>query len=123
MNQKGKPNYYEETDLVADEKLKAYILKIVEKIRTEYRPEKIILFGSYAYGKPTRDSDIDLLIIKETNERPIDRRVRIRRIVDIREPISFSPIVLTPKELAFRFEMEDQFLKEILNKGEILYAR
>jgi predicted nucleotidyltransferase len=108
--------------LVADEKLKAYILKIVEKIRKEYRPEKIILFGSYAYGKPSRDSDIDFLIIKETEERPIDRRVRIRRIVDIREPISFSPIVITPKELAFRLSKGDQFFKEILNKGETLYA-
>jgi predicted nucleotidyltransferase len=109
--------------LIADEKLKAYILKIVEKIEKEYGPEKIVLFGSYAYGEPNRDSDIDLLIVKETNERPIDRRVRIRRIVDIREPISFSPIVVTPKELAFRLSMGDQFFKEILNKGETLYVR
>ncbi|MCK4385338.1 MAG: nucleotidyltransferase domain-containing protein [candidate division Zixibacteria bacterium] len=109
--------------MVADEKLRGYILKLVEKIRKEYRPEKIILFGSYAYGKPTRDSDIDLLIIKETDERPIDRRVRMRRIVDIREPISFSPIVVTPEELAFRLKKGDQFFKEILNKGETLYAR
>jgi predicted nucleotidyltransferase len=109
--------------LVADKKLKTYILKIVERIKKEYRPEKIVLFGSYAYGKPTRDSDIDLLIIKETDERPIDRRVRIRRIADIREPISFSPIVVTPKELAFRLSRGDPFFKEILDKGETLYAR
>jgi hypothetical protein len=42
--------------------------------------------------------------------------------VDIREPISFSPIVVTPKELAFRLRIGDQFFREILNKGEILYA-
>ena len=54
---------------------------IVDKIISEYKPKKIILFGSYAYGTPTEDSDIDLLIVKDTDERPIDRWVEVKKIL------------------------------------------
>lgn len=53
--------------------IRQIILRMVEKIAKEYQPRKIILFGSYAYGEPTQDSDVDLLIIKNTDKRPIDR--------------------------------------------------
>ena len=55
---------------------------IVDKIISEYKPKKIILFGSYAYGTPTEDSDIDLLIVKDTDERPIDRWVEVKKILE-----------------------------------------
>ncbi|MBI5166241.1 MAG: nucleotidyltransferase domain-containing protein [candidate division NC10 bacterium] len=67
--------------MTADVNVKKIILEIVEKIKKEYQPSRIILFGSYVYGKPDKDSDIDLLIIKDTQDRPIDRRVTVRRIV------------------------------------------
>lgn len=109
--------------MTADEELRKIILNIVEKIKREYQPEKIILFGSYAYGTPDRDSDIDLLIIKETRDRPIDRRVAVARIAsDSKRLIPFEPIVLTPKELSERLEIGDQFIEEIIRKGEVLYA-
>ncbi len=96
---------------------------IIEKIKSEYQPDKIILFGSYAYGTPNRDSDIDLLIIKKTHDRPIDRRVSVARIVsDPERLIPVEPIVLTPKEVNERLKIGDQFLKEILKKGKVLYA-
>jgi len=99
------------------------ILDIVEKIKKEYQPERIILFGTFAYGTPDRDSDIDLLIIKDTPERPIDRRVAVTRIVsDPKRLVPFEPIVLTPQEIAARLKIGDQFVKEILQKGEILYG-
>ncbi len=99
------------------------ILQIVEKIRREYRPSKIILFGSYAYGVPRPDSDIDLLIIKDTPERPIDRRVAVRRIVsDPKRLVPFEPVVLTPAEVEQRLKMGDQFLREIMERGEVLHA-
>ena len=99
------------------------IMEILDKIVTKYQPEKIILFGSYAYGKPDDDSDIDFLIIKNTDERPIDRRVRIRRIVsDSTRRTPFGPIVLTSVELQKRIEIGDQFIAEILTKGEVLYG-
>ena len=55
------------------------ILDIVEKIKEGYDPQMIMLFGSYAYGKPHEDSDIDLLVVKKTAQRPIDRRVFVSR--------------------------------------------
>ncbi|MEW6026655.1 MAG: nucleotidyltransferase domain-containing protein [Planctomycetota bacterium] len=106
-------------------KLGARFWDIVERIKDEYTPERIILYGSFAYGHPNRNSDIDLLIIKDTQERPIDRRIRVRRIADIRDSSypAFSPIVLTNKELKRRVQIGDQFVKEILNKGKVLYAK
>ena len=88
-------------EMNTDTKVQDLILKIVEKLKKEYQPEKIILFGSYAYGKSDRDSDVDLLIIKDTPERPIDRRVAVSRIVS--NPKRLTPvevIVLTPEEIA-----------------------
>ena len=109
--------------MTGDKEIRQTILEIVEKIKREYRPEKIILFGSYAYGTPTRDSDIDLLIIKESTDRPIDRRVAVRRIVcDPKRVIAFEPIVMTPEEVRQRLEIGDQVLREIITRGEVLYA-
>jgi predicted nucleotidyltransferase len=107
----------------ADDAVKKMIGTVVEKIRTAYKPEKIILFGSYAYGEPGRDSDIDLLVIKETDERPIDRRMTVRRIVtDPKRRVALEILVLTPGEIRNRLDVGDQFISEILDKGEILYA-
>ena len=61
-------------------KYKKTILEITEKIKKKYRPEKIILFGSYAYGEPDEDSDIDLFIIKNTRKRRIYRFVEVKKI-------------------------------------------
>ena len=88
-----------------------------------YRPEKIILFGSYAYGRPRKDSDIDLLIIKQTKARHIDRAVKIREIIkDENRFFAIEPLVYTPYEIKKRLEMEDDFIKTILEKGVILYG-
>ena len=109
--------------MTGNQEISAMILEMVEKIKQGYQPEKIILFGSYAYGTPQRDSDIDLLIIKETAERPIDRRVEVSRMVsDPNRLIPFEPMVLTPAELEKRIQVGDQFVQEILKKGEVLYA-
>ena len=111
--------------MVADRKLNGILTHIVEIIKTKYNPERIILYGSFAYGKPDENSDIDLLIIKKTSERPIDRRVKIRHMVDIRDSSfpAFSPVVLTPEEIEKRKEIGDQIIEEIFAKGEVLYAR
>ncbi len=99
------------------------ILKMVEKIIKEYQPKKIILFGSYAYGEPTEDSDIDLLIIKDTDKRPIDRWVEVKRVLrDTARTLPVSPLVYTEKEIEERMAIKDFFLKEILETGEVLYV-
>ncbi len=102
---------------------RAQIDKIVRQVVDAYQPEKVILFGSYAYGEPDADSDLDLLIIKRTSERFIDRWMSVRQIVsDPDSSVPFEPIVLTPEELEERLAIGDQFIEEIVTKGEILYA-
>jgi len=110
-------------EMVTPQKVEEIIQDILEKLLTGYAPQKVILFGSYAYGTPRPDSDIDLLIIKETSERFIDRWVTVRRLLsDPRRTIPIETIVLTPQEVSERLEIGDQFLAEILGKGEVLYA-
>lgn len=96
---------------------------MVKKLVAEYRPERVILFGSYAYGDPLPDSDIDLLIIKETTDRPIDRWAKVRQILsDPHRMQALDALVLTPQELSHRLGIGDQFVAEILEKGRVLYA-
>ncbi|UCD85486.1 MAG: nucleotidyltransferase domain-containing protein [Deltaproteobacteria bacterium] len=108
------------------ESIETLLGKIVEVIREEYAPDKIILFGSYGYGAPTEESDIDLLIIRETDKPFHKRWAEVCHIIsEIRKGkgIAFSPFVVTPQELQERLEIGDQFFEEIVNKGEVLYAR
>jgi predicted nucleotidyltransferase len=99
------------------------IKEIVDILIKQYHPSKIILFGSYAYGKPTEDSDIDLLIIKETDKkRRIDRFVEVQSLIYNKEArIPVSPLVLTKEELEERLNMGDDFIEEIITKGKVLY--
>jgi predicted nucleotidyltransferase len=111
-------------EMVTDKRIRKVILDIAERIKKNYNPEKIILFGSYAYGKPTRDSDIDMLIVKETKKRSMDRWFTLKKLCqDPNRGIPFSPLVFTPKELDYRLSLGDQFIKDILGKGQILYER
>jgi predicted nucleotidyltransferase len=98
--------------------------RIITVLRKHYEPEKIILFGSYAYGKPSETSDIDLLIIKETDKPFFQRLAELRKIVsEARRGYAFEPVVLTPEELKERLKRGDQFFQEIVEKGTVLYAR
>ena len=84
---------------------------IVSRLNKSYDPEKIILYDSYAYGNPTSDSDIDLLIIKDTAKRPVDRFVEVKQIIyQPGRSIPISPIVYTPKELEERLKMGIDFV-------------
>lgn len=108
--------------MLADPRVRDTVQAIVEKIVAGYQPEKIILFGSYAYGSPDPDSDIDLLIIKRTDERPIDRRVAVTGLAsDPKRLIPLEPLVLTPDELAECLATGNQFIEEILREGELVY--
>jgi len=110
--------------MIEDSHARHVIDDIVTRLKREYRPEKIILFGSYAYGKPTRDSDIDLFIIKDTPESPFQRRITVRRICHAPDHhIPFQPLVATPSEWTERLKMGDPFFLEIQSKGEMLYAK
>ena len=109
--------------MTKNREIKNTIFKIVERIKKEYHPEKIILFGSYAYGTPDKNSDVDLFILKSTKKNRIDRFVEVKRIIyDPKIKLVFSPLVYTPKEVKGRISLGDDFVKEILEKGEVLYA-
>lgn len=109
---------------VDDPKLRKSLRRVVRRIVETYQPEKIILFGSYAYGQPHPDSDLDLLIIKETDKRPIDRRIAVRTLLRPLKPRpTVSPLVVTQDEITTRLKMGDPFANEIVTRGRVLYER
>jgi len=108
---------------IKNPKARKLINTIAKKIIAKYKPQKIILFGSYAYGNPRKNSDVDLLVIKRTGQRHIDRSTKIREILDKENRlIAIEPLIYTPKEINERLEMEDDFIKNIMEKGIILYG-
>ena len=99
------------------------IAEMTRRLVKEVQPQKIVLFGSHAYGKTDRDSDIDLLIIAESSDDFFQRLMMVRKVVSgLHDGIPLDPIVLTPQEVAQRLEAGDQFISEALEKGEILYG-
>ncbi len=97
------------------------IQEIKNHIVRGVHPEKIILFGSYAYGTPTKDSDLDLLIILPTKE-PMHKRIyRIRKLLsEFRIPKDI--IVYTPEEVETWKNVSNAFITSIMKKGKILYG-
>ena len=109
--------------MIDDKNIKNLVSQIVDKIIREYQPKKIILFGSYAYGEPNENSDIDLLIVKNTDKRPIDRWIEVKRLLrGISQNVPITPLIYTEKELEERKAIKDFFIGEILEKGESLYG-
>jgi predicted nucleotidyltransferase len=96
---------------------------VVQKIVDAFNPEKIILFGSYAYGKPNIDSDVDMLVVMESNERLAPRTSRVLgAILDVKT-FPMDLLVRTPQELQHRLAIGDFFMREVIARGEVLYAR
>jgi predicted nucleotidyltransferase len=95
--------------------------QITQKVVHAFQPKNIILFGSYAYGKPTADSDLDLLIVMESRDRPAERIRKVSDLFDPR-PLPMDFIVLTPGEVRQRLSGFDPFLEEVLERGQTLYG-
>jgi uncharacterized protein len=98
---------------------KAEIKSLCQQIVDNFQPEKVVLFGSYAYGTPNEDSDIDLLVIMPYAGNELDQMVTVRRRLKSTFPLDV--LVKTSAQLKERIEMEDFFIKEIIEKGTILY--
>lgn len=98
------------------------IPEVVARIVSQLHPEKIILFGSYAYGTPTPDSDVDLLIIMETQAPRKDRSWAVSRLF-IPRPFPLDIIVKTPQEIDRALSGRDFFVQEIIARGQVLYER
>jgi predicted nucleotidyltransferase len=96
--------------------------EVVQRLVLALHPEKIILFGSHAYGQPGADSDVDLLVVMETDERPAQRIARVSALLSPR-PFPVDIVVRTPGELARDLRRTDPFMHEVVEKGRILYER
>jgi len=96
--------------------------KAVHRIVETLHPEKVILFGSYAYGRPTPDSDVDLLVILETSAPDKERYLAVCRLLRPR-PFPVDILVRTPQEVSRALEKGDFFMLEILSQGKVLYER
>jgi len=98
---------------------------IVETLRS-LNPDKIILFGSYAYGNPKEGSDIDLLVIKDIpKEKVRDYRIKIKKLLWLqfsKHNISFDVLVDSEERISDRIKIGDLFYEEIYNKGQVIYA-
>lgn len=89
------------------------------EIARQFRPRRIILFGSYAYGKPTRDSDVDLLVIMPHKGSGADQATQIR--LKLRAPFPMDLLVRSPQKIRQRLAWGDFFIQEIVEKGKVLY--
>jgi len=96
------------------------IRRFARQVAEQFEPDKIILFGSYAYGTPHADSDVDFLVVMPCRNE-LDQAVRIRIAVDHQFPLDL--IVRTPKNMQWRLEEGDSFLREITSRGKVLYEK
>ncbi len=95
--------------------------EVTDRIVRNYRPEKVILFGSHAWGRPTPDSDFDLLVIKSTSASRRERIRQLRRSIGpARYPIDC--LVYTPQELDRKIRDDrNLFLEDVVVHGKVLY--
>ncbi len=98
------------------------IEKVALKIATHFNVDKIILFGSYAYGKPNPNSDVDLLVVMKTDRRPLQHRLEITKSL-IPFHFGLDIIVRSKEEIERRISIGDFFLHEAYTKGKTIYER
>ena len=98
----------------------ALLAEITQRIVSAFQPDRIILFGSYAYGEPNADSDVDLLVIMDSDE-PIARRIiHVAEVAQVRF-LPMDILVYTPDEIEERLAKGDSFVIDILSRGKVLY--
>lgn len=96
--------------------------EVVQRLAAHLQPEKIILFGSYAYGSPTPDSDVDLLVIVQSDKPTTERYLAVSRLLYPR-PFPIDLLVRTPQEVEDALRAGDFFMQEIVTQGRVLYER
>ena len=96
------------------------IRRFARQVAEHFQPHKIILFGSYAYGTPHADSDVDILVIMPARNQ-LDQAVKIELACD--PPFPLDIIVRTPHNMQWRLAEGESFLREITTKGKVLYEK
>lgn len=99
---------------------RSVIRRFARDVADRFQPEKIILFGSHAYGRPHADSDVDILVVMPARNQ-LDEAARISQTIC--PPFSLDIIVRTPKNLRWRLAEGDSFLNEIMTRGKVLYEK
>lgn len=99
--------------------INAQIKSLCRQIVENFNPQKIILFGSYAYGKPTADSDVDLLVVMPLKEKNTKKAIEI--LACLKTTLPTDLLVRTPEQVRERIEMGDFFMQEIVERGKVLY--
>lgn len=102
-----------------DKQVQKYIEDLRAQIVQAAQPQKIILFGSYAYGEPHADSDVDLLVVMPFEGSPLRQAFKLRTQMVV--PRAVDLLVRTPEQLAERLAMGDSFMRELLEHGKVLY--
>jgi len=98
------------------------IARLCTVIAREFQPEKIILFGSWAYGKPDTDSDIDLLVVMPFEGSPFRQAGTIlNRVIQAVGVLPLDLLVRTTEQLDERLAIGDGFVRDILERGKVLY--
>lgn len=97
------------------------VTEVAQQIATRFQPERIILFGSHAYGQPHPGSDVDMLVIMETPLKEAEQATRICQRIDYHFDLDL--IVRTPATTTRRLTLGDLFLREIVDQGIVLYER
>ncbi len=95
------------------------ITELTSQIVRAFNPDKIILFGSHAYGQASSDSDVDILVVLPFKGKPVRKAIEIRNRVNAELPLDL--IVRTPEQLADRLSQNDWFIREIVERGRTLY--
>ena len=95
------------------------IRQFSDQIAHRFHPDRVILFGSYAHGEATEDSDVDLLVIGPYNGKRVDRSVEIR--LKLRPPFPVDLLIRTAEAVGKRIQMGDDFMREIVEEGKVLY--
>ncbi len=95
------------------------IKSLCRQIVENFNPQKIILFGSHAYGEPTADSDVDLLVVMPFEGSDAHKAIEI--LLNLKTGVPLDLLVRTSEQIRERIEMEDFFMREIINKGKLLY--
>ncbi|MBI3269114.1 MAG: nucleotidyltransferase domain-containing protein [Planctomycetes bacterium] len=100
----------------------ALLASITRRIVRAFKPVRVILFGSYAYGTPRPESDVDLFVVMSSRESMSRRMIRVARVA-YTPFLPMDVLVFTPSEVRDRIRDGDPFVAEVLSRGKVLYTR
>jgi predicted nucleotidyltransferase len=96
------------------------IIALSEQLAAACKPLKVVLFGSYAYGTPTEDSDVDVMVLTRSRKSNHQQFIEVRRLIDVE--FAMDLVVRRETDVLKRIQWNDFFLREVMEKGIVLHA-